>query len=80
MKDPEFNAMELRRALMDVDRLCDTLVSNLANMKASEAKDYARDAISKVGAFARLSLTKATAVERYKAALEHSPPETDADR
>lgn len=68
-KDPEFNPIELRRMLMDIDRHCDTAISNLAGMPASQAGRYAVSALRAIGKLAQEGLTKSPAVEKYKAAL-----------
>ena len=48
MKDAEFNPMELRRMLMDIDRHCDTAISNLAALPASAAGRYGVSALRSI--------------------------------
>lgn len=68
-KDAEFNPIELRRMLMDIDMHCDTAISNLTGMRASESGRYAVSVLRAIGKLAQEGLTKSPAVEKYKAAL-----------
>lgn len=56
MKDAEFNAIELRRSLMDIEFKCDTVMTNLANMKPSEAGRYAFGAVRMLSELAHAAL------------------------
>lgn len=75
MKDAEFNPMELRRMLMDVDRHCDTAIANLAAMPPSKAGRYAAGVLRALGKLAQQGLVKSDATEKYVKALspEHGP-------
>ena len=57
-KDPEFNALELRRTLMDLERHCDTVIGNLGRMKPSEAGRYAVGAVRMLRDLAAKGLRK----------------------
>lgn len=41
----QFNPMDLRRVLLDIDRHSDTVIANLSNMPASRAGRYAVGAV-----------------------------------
>ena len=56
MKNPEFNAMELRRSLMDIEQLCETIVGNLAQMPPSKAGRYAVSVVKQLEALAHKAL------------------------
>lgn len=73
-KNPEFNPIELRRMLMDIDRHCDTAISNLGGMPASQAGRYAVGVLRTLGKLAQAGLVKSDAVEKYKAALGDDGP------
>lgn len=73
MKNAEFNPMELRRSLMDIERHCDTAIGNLAAMPASSAGRYAVGALRALGALARAGLEQSSGVEKHKAALDAAP-------
>lgn len=74
MKDAEFNPMELRRMLMDIDRHCDTAIANLSAMPPSKAGLYAVGALRALGKLAQQGLVQSDATEKYKVALGGDSP------